>query len=127
MGTAMIKVFFLLKRKSTITHEQFRDHFENVHVKLANGYFTKIMVRYERNYPSEVTIGVQTKRPDTSFEYDCISEWCLPDEAALQKIWDCFAVPEIGKEFHDDEENFLDREATLMVRCDEGNVVNTGV
>jgi hypothetical protein len=52
------------------------------------------------------------------WEYDCVTEWVMPDEQAFEEIMRLFADPVIGKIFHDDEENFLDRESVFLVKVD---------
>ena len=38
------------------------------------------------------------------WDYDCVTEWVMPDEEAFNEINRIFADPVIGKIFHDDEE-----------------------
>ena len=52
------------------------------------------------------------------WEYDCIVEWVMPDEAAFEQINRIFADPAIGKLFNDDEEHFLDRGSVMLFKCD---------
>jgi hypothetical protein len=118
----VFKVLFFLKRKDGITHDQFREHFENVHVKIADKYFTHLMTRYERKYINNVSTGMHAGRAPSGFAFDCISEWTLPSEKTLEEIWGMFAVPAIGKEFYDDEENFLHREATMVIKCQDADI-----
>ena len=120
----MFKALFHIKRKPGLSHEQFRHHFETVHVKMAQKYFGHLMIGYQRNYPSEVIEGARVNRSERQADFDCISEWMLPDRAAFDQIMAMFADPVIGQEFYEDEENFLDRESTMLVLCDD--VVDTG-
>ena len=124
----MFKVMWLLKRKAGITHEQFRNHYERSHVVMAHKYIGHLMIEYKRNYKTETWGGgVPTEKGGgfgpVDWPYDCVTEWVMPDEAAFNEINRIFADPVIGKEFHDDEENFLDRESVLLIKC---NVVDTG-
>jgi hypothetical protein len=41
-------------------------------------------------------------------------------------VYRIFKIPEIGKEFDDDEMRFMDRDALISVVCKEEDVVNTG-
>src|SRR4051794_32707745 len=43
-GAPMFKAIFFLKRKPGISHEQFREHYENSHVKLADKYLGHLMI-----------------------------------------------------------------------------------
>jgi hypothetical protein len=122
----MIKVIFLLKRKPGITHEQFKDHYEKSHSRLAQKHFGHLMTRYVRNYVSEARGSRSLGTKPFDFGYDCVAEWILPNEEALNKIWRVFSDPAIGKEFYDDEERFLDRAATVQIRSREDDVCDTG-
>jgi hypothetical protein len=41
----------------------------------------------------------------------------MKDESALEEINAIFAHPVMGKEFHDDEANFLDRDSVILIKC----------
>ena len=122
----MIKAIFLLKRKDGITHEQFREHYEKSHAKLGQKYFGHLLISYERNYVTQVRASRSQGLRPASFDYDCITEWILRDEAALAAVYDVFKIPEIGKEFFDDEGRFLDRDAVTSIICTDDDVINTG-
>jgi EthD domain len=127
----MYKVLWLLKRKPGISLSQFRDHYENSHAILGQRYLGHLLVEYKRNYKVEVWGGgVPTEPGEPSFgprewEYDCVTEWVMPDEEAFNEIMRIFADPVIGKFFHDDEENFLDRGSVVLIKCD-GRDTGTG-
>jgi hypothetical protein len=122
----MFKAIFFLKRKAGITHAQFRRHYENSHVKLADKYLGHLMTGYVRNYRTAVRGSRSLGRQTAQWDYDVITEWTLPNEEALEEIYRLFADPVIGKAFYDDEEHFLDRDATLVIHCKEEDVVDTG-
>jgi hypothetical protein len=122
----MFKVMWLLKRKQGITHEQFRNHYERSHVVMAHKHIGHLLIEYRRNYKTETWGGgVPTEKGGgfgpVDWPYDCVTEWVMRDAAAFDEINRIFADPVIGKEFHDDEEHFLDREAVLLIKC---NVVD---
>jgi len=120
----MFKVIWLLRRKAGITLEQFRDHYENSHAKLGQKYLGHLLIEYKRNYKVSTAGGGVPTDPagnplaSTEWEYDCITEWVMPDEAAFEEILRLFADPVIGKIFHDDEANFLDRSSPFLIKCD---------
>jgi hypothetical protein len=125
----MFKVMWLLRRKPGITLEQFRNHYEQSHARLAQKYFGDLLIAYKRNYKTEAWGGgVPTAKSSEGnagggfgpidWPYDCIAEWVMSDEAAFDEINRLFADPVIGKEFHDDEEHFLDRESVLLFKCE---------
>jgi hypothetical protein len=80
----MIKVIYLLKRLPHLTHAQFREHYENSHVKMAQKYLGHLMISYERNYCTQVRSARSLGRKPAAFDYDVITEWILPNEEALE-------------------------------------------
>jgi len=121
----MIKAIFFLKRKAGLTHEQFRERYES-HAKLGQDYFGHLLVRYERNYVGEVRRSRSHGREQADWDFDCITEWVLNSEDALEDIYRILRDPVIGQVFYEDEEGFLDREALYSVVCRDNDVVNTG-
>lgn len=121
----MIKAIFFLKRKPGLTHEQFRAHYEG-HAQLGQDWFGHLLVRYTRNYVGEVRRSRSHGRAAADWDYDCITEWLLATEEALEKVYAILRDPEISQIFTQDEERFLDREALYSVVCREQAVVNTG-
>jgi hypothetical protein len=124
----MVKILWFLKRKPGLTHQQFRDHYENSHVVMGHKYVGHLMTGYHRNYPFEAWISPSSKReegtvPRVEPEWDCITEMRIRDEAAYEEILRIINDPVIGKMFVDDEHNFLDRSSVIMLKCNE---VNTG-
>ena len=87
----MFKVLWLLRRKPGITHEQFRDHYENSHAILGQKYLGHLMLDYKRNYRTATAGGGVPTDPKGSalashsgeWEYDCVTEWVMPNEAAF--------------------------------------------
>jgi hypothetical protein len=123
-----VKVIFFLKRKAGSTPQQFRTHYENNHVKLAQKYIGHLIVGYKRNYPqfatlnpSNVPAGSEPSPYDVG--YDCITEMWVKDEAALAEVARIFNDPVINPILAADELKFLQREATVMIVSEE---VDTG-
>ena len=122
----MFKVIWLIKRKSSITHEQFREHYERSHVAMAHKYFGHLWTEYRRNYVTTAFGG--SPAPDgglgpVAADCDCVTEWIFPSLANYEELLRISADPVIGKAFHDDEANFLDRESLRMFHVE---VVDTG-
>jgi hypothetical protein len=117
-----IKILWMLKRKAGITPAQFREHYERSHAAIARKYVGHLLISYTRNYQTEAWGGTATdpkgfrQRP---FDYDCITELIVADEAAFDEMGRIFAAPAASAELIEDELVFLDREATVMLRCDE--------
>jgi len=119
----MVKMIFMLKRKPGISVEQFREHYEGSHVKLAHKYIGHLLTGYRRFYPNFAILNPSNQpadRPPTphSFEYDAITEMEVADEAALAEINRIFNDPEINPVLAEDELKFLDRASTVMMVVD---------
>lgn len=119
----MIKIIWLLRRKPGIGLEEFQDHYERSHAVIGKKYFGHLIKRYRRNYNDrrilETTPHIVAKLMEAKrWDYDCIPEWELEDEAAMGEVIRLLSDPEIGKIFYDDEEHFLDRSAVRYLRCD---------
>jgi len=120
----MAKLVFLLKRKPGITKEQFREHYESSHVKLAEKYIGHLLTGYHRNYPVFATLN-PSEQPEGSevkpydFQYDAVTEMRVRDEAAIAEIARIFNDPAIQPILAEDELKFLDRASTVMLVCDE--------
>src|SRR5579862_3691840 len=107
----MFKVIWLLRRKEGISHEQFKEHYERSHVVMAQKYISHLMLEYKRNYktetwgggvPTEASTGNGGGFGPIDWDYDCITEWTMPNEEAFNEINRIFADPVIGQEFHAD-------------------------
>jgi hypothetical protein len=115
----MYKVIWLIKRKPGISHEQFREHYENSHAVLGQKYFGHLILSYKRNYDAAKQSGNEAVfMAARQSDYDCVTEWIMPSEEAFEECMGLMAQPAIGKLFLDDEEHFLDSAATRLVRCD---------
>lgn len=98
----MKKLILFVKRKSGLTHKQFRAHYESTHAPLAKSRLApQWLVRYERNFLAP-TPG-QDEPP-----YDCVTEFWFADQAALEACI-AWARTEEGQVLARDEETFMDR------------------
>ena len=101
-----IKIAAFMKRLPNVTHEQFREHYENVHRLIGEKYLKKYAVKYTRKYitpfPDPVTGHEQPRA------FDAVTEIWYPDKAAYDAANAQFADPAVMKEIMDDVKNFLD-------------------
>lgn len=111
----MYKIMWLLKRKPGTSHEHFHHHYETSHSVLGQKYFGHLILSYQRNYN---TARARDGGGNRASDYDCVTEWLMPDAAAVDEIYRLMADPVIGKLFLDDEARFLDSSETRLVRCD---------
>jgi len=105
----MIKAVSLIKRKPGISREEFKEHYEEVHVPLALQHFP--FMRYVRNY---VIIPPGVEEPD----FDCITEVWFADMEACQAAAEFSVSPEY-KVISDDEEKFMDRDRIVAFLVEE--------
>ena len=122
----MFKVITFNKRKQGISHEQYREHYENSHAKLGEFYYGHLWTKYTRNYVKSASGG--SPAPGGGFGpidlgYDCITEWIFPNRAAFEELLRIAADPAIGKTFFHDEGLFLDRKALVIIEI--GDVLDT--
>ncbi|MGB8363832.1 MAG: EthD domain-containing protein [Rhizomicrobium sp.] len=118
----MYKVMFLLKRKSHMTHEQFREHFERSHAPMAQKYCGHLFSEYRRSYMNVVWTGGDSRKEGSGYgprewEWDLLSEWILPSEENFHEIQRIMESPGIKHLFEEDEDRFIDRDATVMIPC----------
>ncbi len=106
----MFKVIWLLKGQPGVSRSAFRDWYETSHAVLSEKYFGHLLLVYRRNYPVEVSGGPQ-------WDYDCITEWVMQDEAAFDEILRVLSDPVISKILADDSANILDPD-TVLIKCD---------
>lgn len=125
----MFKVLHFIRRKPHLTHAQFRDHFEKSHAAMAIKFCGHLFTAYQRNYFDTVYTGGDSRQENSGYGekpagWDLISEWILPNEAALHEIYRIMQSPGIDELFHADEDRFIDRTATMTIHCE---VRDTGV
>lgn len=125
----MVTIMWLLRRKPGISFEEFRHHYETSHAVLGAKYLGHLMTGYRRKYvlPAETVSGAMgAVLASKGWDYDCIAEWDLADEAAFEHVVATLSDPVIGKLFHDDEEHFLDRSSVRLVRCETRETDTSG-
>ena len=98
----MIKFTILLKRKPTLTHEQFVDYHKTQHAPL----FASIpaVEAHVRRYVQQHTLPVELPGLP-SVKYDGITELWFDDVSAIAAV---FGDPEYLARVRPDEEKFLD-------------------
>jgi hypothetical protein len=119
----MKKLIFLVKRKPGTTAQEFREHYENFHVPLAQKHISHLLVGYHRNYPTtawRVPGGPDNEEVTEPFDfgYDCITELRLRDQSADEMLR-IFTSPGVGELFVEDERRFVARKAMIKLECDE--------
>ena len=98
----MVKAVVLLKRKPSLSPEQFRKHYEEVHAPLAKRLFPFI-TKYVRNYVTTAPFSPAGKEP----KFDCITEEWFDNMEAFQTMMDIYAS-EAGRPIREDEKELFD-------------------
>ena len=113
----MIKFTILLKRKSTLTHEQFVDYHKTRHAPL----FTSIpaVQAHVRRYVQQHTLPVELPGLPP-VKYDGITELWFDDVPAIAAV---FGDPEYLARVRPDEEKFLDLHGCDFVISQENPIL----
>ena len=116
-----IKMMVLVKRKSGLTVEEFRDGYEGSHSRIAVELFGHLWSEYRRNYLQAGHSFAQGPRsgdtgsPD-EFGYDAISEFILRDEAARAEMGRISA--ENYDRLREDEARWFELKHCWVVTCE---------
>ncbi|KAI0424466.1 EthD domain-containing protein [Xylaria sp. FL1042] len=116
-------VLIFAYRKPGTTPNQFKAHYEGVHVPLirdlAGASFPLSHTRRYLHRSENQTDGNTARNPSTpatvllgtqdDFDYDAITELTFEDAAAFQTFFGLMQQPEIAAKIAADEETFLDR------------------
>ena len=103
----MERVFVLLKRKSGLSFDEFRDHYEASHAKLGEKYFGHLFASYRRNYIPQGTRFADGSVTDNG--YDCLTELVFKEVGGYAELKRIASQPEVYNALITDEAKFLDR------------------
>ncbi len=109
----MFKIIALIPRKPGLTHEEFRDYYENNHAPLAVKHVPQFR-GYIRNFI----------RPLEGFEgepvgYDAVVEFYYDSKEAWDEVSKLYLEGEIGKVLIPDEDTFMDRSRMQVLIAEE--------
>ncbi|MFC4594545.1 EthD domain-containing protein [Sphingobium tyrosinilyticum] len=122
----MHKLMMFMKRKEGISFEDFRAHYENVHIPMVARWVGPYMTDFKRYYPKNA-VNLYAGRPDADqaplddggVDYDAVSIYTIKDEAALQEILRISSDPEFTQLVTKDEANFADRGRSRQTLTEE--------
>lgn len=122
----MQKMMMFMKRKEGISFEEFRQHYEEVHIPLCAKWIGHLIVDFKRFYPAG-GVNFYVGRPDADeapihdhgVNYDAISVYSVKNEAALAELLRIAQDPEFAQAVTDDEANFVDRVVSRQALTEE--------
>ena len=115
-----MKMLAMFKRRADLTHEQFRDYYETKHAVMSARLYP-FLKDYRRNFfrPDMRPTGATNMATPPGLHFDVITEISFHSKEDFQKMLDILADPATRQAVIDDEEQFMDRSATLVYFVDE--------
>jgi uncharacterized protein (TIGR02118 family) len=98
----VVKAVALLRRNPSLSPEQFRKHYEEVHAPLAKRLFP-FMRKYVRNYVTAAPFAPAGRE----LRFDCITEEWFDDMEAIRNMMGIYAS-EAGRPIREDEKALFD-------------------
>ena len=108
----MIRVHAFMVRLPSVSRDEFRDHYEQIHVPTALPILGGT-TRYVRHHVREEMHGVPP--------FDCMTLFEYPDAATIGAVFARVAGPEAAA-VHADEDTFMDTAANFFFPVEEGPV-----
>lgn len=119
----MKKMIILLKKKEGMPFQEFKDHYEKVHVPLCGDWIGHLIQDFRRFYPSDLG-NLYRGRPDEAdghdggTPYDAIAVYSVRDED-FDELMKIGQNPDFQRLITEDEERFCERAATLEGSAEE--------
>ena len=116
----MQKIVLLVKRKSGLTPEQFREHYENQHAPLAVRLLPAFK-QYRRNYVRHDKLYRPPAFEGDPIEpnFDVITEMTFETADDYQRMIEALADSTIQEQIVADSQRFMDRKSMQMFFVDE--------
>ncbi|WP_327241833.1 EthD domain-containing protein [Streptomyces sp. NBC_01320] len=119
MSSQRVSLVLLLKRKPGISMEEFRQHYDNVHAKMAEKCFDHVYDRYSRNFITADPDLWATGEEVNEAPYDAVTVISFLSMEGLEEMQRLVQEPEQFKAFLDDENSFLDQSSRISFLCEE--------
>ena len=115
-----MKMLCMFKRRADLTHEQFREYYETQHAVLSARLYP-FLKDYRRNYMRQDmrATGATNMATPPGLHFDVVTEVSFHSQDDFQRMLDILAVPATREAVIVDEEQFMDRSATLVYFVDE--------
>ncbi|MBZ9646611.1 EthD domain-containing protein [Sphingobium sp. 3R8] len=122
----MHKLMMFMKRKEGVSFEDFRSHYENVHIPTVAKWVGHLFTESKRYYLQH-SVNFYAGRPDADqaptddggVDYDAVSVYTVRDEAALAEVMRIAVDPEFTRWVTEDEANFVDRARSRQTVTEE--------
>ena len=111
----MIKLVALIKRRSDVTPEAFRDHYEHRHALLFQASIPPLVASAITSYAQNHALDLGGSSGPA---YDCVTEFGFDDLAGL-RLWSDWYLGDEGKVLRDDEERFMDTSQRVVIVTEE--------
>jgi hypothetical protein len=109
-------IFVFIPRKAGISHEDFKQHLETIHMPLLQFYGgERFPKHHKRHYLQFDKIDQPTIIRGTAAGFDAISEASFADEAAFHAFLGALKVEDASKVIRADEEKFCNVEKLSVI------------
>jgi hypothetical protein len=112
----MFKTVCLLKRRSGMSFDDFKDYYETHHRKIGEKVLPK-GVRYVRRYLHPVPNPVTGESSD--LEFDVLTEMWFDTRDTFEKTMAALSEPDVAAEIAEDEEKLFDRSKIRFCTIEE--------
>lgn len=114
------KMILLLRRKKSLTPEEFREGYENYHSRIGVRLYGHLWLQYRRNYLKTGTSFSQIRAGGSSgpeeIGFDAVSEFIVRDEAAWAEMGRISVANQ--QLIQEDEARWFDQIHSYIVPCD---------
>jgi hypothetical protein len=116
----MVKNIWLFRRLPSISFQEFREYYENVHAKSVRQHMGHTLRGYVRNYVP----NAESLPPGA--QYDCVTELTFDDRAAMDEFYRISGEPSLSAQLREEDDQFLDVDGWVCITVEHDDVVNTG-
>jgi hypothetical protein len=108
----VIKIVALIKRRSDLTLDEFREYYEHRHAPLFRRVIPLAVSNAITHYVQNHAIPLGSGLSDTP--YDCVTEIGFDDLAGM-RLWSRWYLGDDGKVLRDDEAHFMDTGRRVVI------------
>jgi len=108
-----ITLLSIFRRRAGMSHEEFVDHYENIHARIGEKVLSGYATRYLRRFTTPFG------REDDGAETDVVMEIDFPDETTMQAFFASVQDPEIAAMIAEDEKRLFDSASMKVYLIEE--------